>query len=457
MISNEFLNVDFSDERLNERFYKIAESFMKYPGSRIMESFDTIKEAKAAYRFLSNPKVSTEIIQKSHRDAINQRCLDVKELFAIQDTCYINFSHHGESKKDICELSSADRIHKLPGVVLHNTLLTNELGVPIGIYDHQTINRQELREKDVGPCVPIQEKESYRWIEATETLKGNLPEKLKVTIIGDREADIFKLLSFIQDIEYNFVVRVCYDRRIADSSPDEEEILLKKLYEKLKETDWNGHFELEIYDQKTKKNRTANFKIKYTEVYIRAPSYVTRTLKGMIKATVIEINEVNGQKINWKIITNRKVESVEDGIEIVKLYKRRWVIEEYHKILKSGCKIESCRLETFSRIQNYLGIVSVVAVKLLTLTKYSRSNPDLPCEVILEKTEWQALVLMTSERPNLTKIPTLKEATLLIARLGGFLGRKGDGNPGVQIMWRGWKRLENYHEVFLKLKDVGKS
>jgi len=162
--------------------------------------------------------------------------------------------------------------------------------------------------------------------------------------------------------------------------------------------------------------------------------------------------------VEWLLLSTLAVNNFDDAIERIEWYSCRWVIEIYHKVLKSGCKIEERQFEEADRLERYLAIDSVVAWRILGLTFQSRETPQMSCEAFLEPEEWQALYCFTKKTTQAPKqAPTLREAALWIAKLGGFLGRKHDGHPGVTVMWRGFQRLADIvatWQVFNHSKDL---
>lgn len=154
-------------------------------------------------------------------------------------------------------------------------------------------------------------------------------------------------------------------------------------------------------------------------------------------------------------MTNVSVKTYEDAIERLNWYKRRWDIEVYHKVIKSGCKVEDCRLQSADRLIPYITLCSIIAWRLFWITKINRVSPDAPGTIILEEYELEALYVKT-HRKKLPEdsVPTVREVVRWIAQLGGFLGRKGDKEPGITAIWRGWKELETISQMWLIMKSL---
>lgn len=145
--------------------------------------------------------------------------------------------------------------------------------------------------------------------------------------------------------------------------------------------------------------------------------------------------------LEWILLTNLTISNYEEAIEKVRWYCLRWRIEIFHKILKSGLKVENCRLQTAARLIRYLTIMSIIAWRIFFITLIARVNPDLPCVILLKEEEWKILYIKKYKTKPTTKVPSIQEAILWIAQLGGYLGRKKDLEPGPIVIWRGWKRL----------------
>ena len=159
--------------------------------------------------------------------------------------------------------------------------------------------------------------------------------------------------------------------------------------------------------------------------------------------------ELGHEPIEWLLLTNTLVSNFEDALRVVEWYCCRWQIEVFHKIIKSGCRVEDCLLQTADRLKNYIALMSVIAWRLHWLTYINRTEPDLPCTAILATVEWQALYMRIHKTTKFPKVPpSTHHAIRWIAQLGGFLGRKSDGEPGVTAIWRGWQRLQDLADTW---------
>ena len=443
-ISNETKNADFNDLRLNRRLGKLLEQFAENPSVSIPEACNGWAETKAAYRFFDCEKVKPEIIRNSHIESTVERIKDEDIILVVQDTTNLDFTNHPNTK-GMGYLDSKFA----SGLKVHSSIAISPKGVPKGLLhqevwarDPDSIGKSQKRSKK-----PIKEKESQRWITTLEKLNTLIPKEKKVIVISDRESDIYELFVAPRNPNTELLIRAYQNRKIND----EEE----KLKTVINNTKSCGTIKITLNRRDNRPSREATLEVKYKKVEILPPKRLKNliSLKPVVLYAVL-VNEIkppkNEKGVNWLLHTTMKVESFDDCVQIVEWYSYRWLIERYHFVLKSGCKIEKLQLETRERIENALAVFCIVAWLLLWLTYESRKNPDAPCTIVLENYEWKALYMYVNKTTELPPSPpTLKEAVVLIAKLGGFLGRKGDKSPGVKTIWRGLRRLNDIVAMYL--------
>jgi len=434
----EFREADFGDGRLNHRVLSIAKAFYARPQANIPQACQTRAETKATYRFFDNDKVKDQDILIPHQEATQKRLENHSTVLAIQDTTQLDFSHH-PATQGLGILS--DPSHQ--GLFYHPTLLVTPNKVALGIAHHQVWKRplKDFGKKHKRKNRPISKKESQKWLNSLEST-AQLQEKnphLHLVNIADREADIFDFFLRAHRLKVDLLVRAAWNRRV-----DHPE---KYLWDHMQKVPVSGYLTLSVPRKKGQPPRKARLSIRYDRVSLMPPKhrYKEKGLKPMA-VWVVWAHEQNPPKgveaISWMLITTIPVQSFEEALEKVQWYACRWQIELFFKILKSGCRIEARQLETAERIQRCLALDAVVAWRVLFLTMLSRNIPEMPCDVLLELEEWQALYcfIHKTKRPP-SQPPTLKEATRMIAQLGGFLGRKSDAHPGPTTIWRGLQRL----------------
>lgn len=472
---NEFRHIAFGDVRLIDRFYATALALNSRPLDGILHSCGSIAAAKGAYRLFSNEKFKEDEILSSHQIETSQRMQDHKIVLALQDTTFLDFDTHTKTK-GLGSINKGYGIKDKLGLILHPALVVTEKGLPLGClslncWARPLRSRRTRQEKSAQQYrKSIQEKESNKWMKSWEDTFEFAPSGCRVITVGDREADIFELMSKINLSNHGFVIRSRINRRLTTKRNywgRKKKVLPPKLWDLLADKSPAGHVEIEIPAKNDDPMRRATVEVRFCaeKIYMSEGLYFGVEKKREEKmARALQIYAVNikeqnqkdvSEPIDWTILTSEPVTSVEEAIKIVEYYKLRWTIECFFRILKSGCKVEACRLGEAQRLKKYISLMSVIAYRILLMEKMVRQAPEESSEAILTKTEWQALSCRIKKTPNPPDIPpTVKEATLWLAQLGGFPGRKGDGYPGHMVLWRGWQRLSDTVEIWLALRST---
>lgn len=457
--SKEFSSVKLGDKRLNRRLLKVTSDLLNNPSEPIHSVCNGWPEAKAAYRLFDNDKLQEASLLQAHQAETVKRLEKSEEtiLFAIQDTTTLNYTHHPK-KKGINKINKNPGFEKpSTGCFLHNTLLMTESGLPLGLLD-QKLFQHDMGEKTNYKHRPIIEKESFRWIESLKTTQLLCQGKQVVTI-GDRESDIFELFVEAEEIEAKILIRAAKDRILVKNGLDQDH---QTLWARMQKIPLKGIQTIQLPARHNQKERSVTLEVRYTEITFKPPQrYPGAKGKALSQVTMqaiwlYESEAPSGiEPLEWMLLTNMPINSIEDAIKIGNWYRLRWQIECYHRILKSGCKIEECRLETYERLKKFIRLKSIIAFRLFWLTLINRVHPETSSKQILEEHEWQALccqITKTGEPPQ--KPPSVREAVRMIAKLGGFLGRKNDGEPGMTYIWRGWEKLALIAEFWLSTHRV---
>ncbi len=451
--SKELTSVELGDKRLNRRLVKVANDLLGNADEPIQLACGNWAGAKAAYRLFDNDKLQEEKLLQAHQmETINRLEKSEEEiLLAIQDTTTLNYTHHPK-KQGLGKINKNSGFEKPSmGFFLHNTLLITESGLPLGLLD-QKIYQHKTGEKITHKQRPITDKESYRWIESLQITKALCKGKTVVTV-GDRESDIYEMFLEAAEIEAKILIRASKDRILSKNQDH------RNLWALLENTPLAGVEVIYIPARHNQAERFATLEIRYSKVILKPPQRAPNAKEKILSSVTLEavwLHEVNPpsgiEPLEWMLLTNMSISSLQDAIKMGKWYKLRWQIECYHRILKSGCKIEECRLETYERLKKYVRLKSIIAFRLFWLTLINRVDPEASSNQILEEHEWKALcchVAKVQEPPQ--KPPTVKEAIRMIAKIGGFLGRKNDGEPGMTCIWRGWEKLALISEFWLAL------
>ena len=442
----EFYNAKLGDERRVNRLISIGRDFYARPRGNIPQACGSRAKAKAVYRFLENKNNTMEKIHKSHYEATLSRIKKEKVVLAVQDTTTLNYSTH-PATENLGLIGYKDE--GVIGLIVHDTMAFNVDGTPLGIIDVQCWARDpaEFGKKHLRKQYEIEQKESYKWLKsfkATEEAQRYCAETTLISV-GDREADIYEFfhLALSKPKGPKLLVRAEHNRLLADGQG--------KLYEHISSQESAGIQVVHVPRKKKQAAREAKLEIRFAEVKLKPPQ--GKKEFGELSVFAIASEEIDVpdgvQGLRWILLTTCEVRRFEQAIEKLQWYCLRWGIEIYHRTLKSGCKIEQRQLGSADRIETCLAIDMVVAWRIYHLTKLGREVPDVPCTVFFEDAEWKALVAYKTQNPiPPEKPPKLREAIHMVASLGGFLGRKSDGEPGTQTLWLGLQRLDDITEMW---------
>ena len=316
-------------------------------------------------------------------------------------------------------------------------------GVPLGLIDQTTWirNPATLGKRAQRNKKETAEKESQRWLDALAATEKALPVACTVLTVADREADFYDLFAAPRRPGSDLLIRAKPRRRVRHV-----ERLLGKA---VRSNPSVGTMIVELRRGDDRPPRQAKLTIRFAVLEIAPPStHPRRKELPHLKLTAILAEEETppeGQKpVCWWLVTTLTIATLADAEQAVRWYTMRWLIERYHYVLKSGCRIEQLQLETVERLERALATYAVVAWRLLWLTYEARRHPEASCEGVLPREQWELLHRVVQKTEKFPKTaPGLRAAVRQIARLGGFLARKGDGEPGVKTIWRGLRRLED--------------
>lgn len=425
------------DLRLKKRLAKIVDALSTAPNRSIPEVMSSWAATKATYAFLDNERVTHAAILAGQQQATQERIAQYaaqgdQVVLLLQDTTSFDYRHHPATQ----ELGPLENQYT-QGFLVHTTLAARPNGVPLGVLEQQVWTRdaEQTGQAQKRHERPFQEKESYKWVQG-------LPDKdlaLTPITVCDREAHIYEFLDEILTREQQVIVRASRGRSFTVEGLE--------LFDAVEQWSPQGHHEVQLKRHPERAPRSAQVEVRYDTVTLKRPKRANCE-RETIAIQVVEVREVNPPKgeaaLHWVILTTLPVTSLEASQQIVTWYSNRWLIERFHYVLKSGCRLEERQLRSAARLERFLAVCNQVAWRLLWLTYQARITPEASCEVALERDEWQALYAthhQTQQVPDTP--PSLHEAVRWIARLGGFLGRKSDGDPGVNVLWRGWQRLQD--------------
>lgn len=446
-VEEEFAGARIYDGRLRRRLYTLARDFFGQPGVLIPQACrGSMAKTKAAYRFFENERVGLDPLLRGHVEATAQRLSQHEVVLAVQDTTTLNYTAHPATDG----LGPINRkTDQGMGLVLHDTMAFSTEGTPLGLIDVQCWARdpEEAGKRSKRKELPIEQKESMKWLRSYRAAAEvqELCSRTLLISVGDREADIHELFHEAQKNASGPKLLVRAERTRLRKVGDQEAEAHEFLWEKMPSEPVAGHQEVFIPRKGSCAARTARLEVHYASVTLKPPKGKDLAWVPVWAVYAREIDPSAEVKspLEWMLLTTVEVRNFEEAIERLRWYTLRWGIEVYHRVLKSGCRIEDRQLGDAARIESCLAIDLVVAWRIFWLTKQGRETPDVPCDVFLEEEEWKALCATIREAPPPREPPTLRDAVRMIASLGGFLGRNSDGDPGTTTLWRGLGRLDD--------------
>jgi hypothetical protein len=426
------------DHRLTTRLIRLVTDLAAQPTASLPQACGTLAATKAAYRFFDSEAVTPQAIQTAHQQATCVRISREPVVLAIQDTTDLDFRHHAATQ-GLGPINSAGS----PGLKLHSVLAVSPAGVPLGLL-HQAVwvrdpaltgKRAHRRQRETH------EKESQRWLSAFELTQACVPEATRVLTVADREADIYDLFALPRRLGADLLIRATYNRRV--------EAEAGYLWEAIRQAPLGGQMPVQVPRADERPARQATLAVRWATLPVAPPRHRRhRARLHPLPLQVLLAEEVDPPTgcppICWLLVTTVPVATLAEAMACVHWYTLRWLIERYHFVRKCGCRLEALQLETAARLERALAVYSLVAWRLLWLTYEARAHPEASSTTVLALHEWQALYATIHHTPQPpTQPPSLQQAVRWIAQLGGFLGRKSDGEPGVQVLWRGLQRLED--------------
>lgn len=428
---------DFNDERLTQRAVKIAATFLKHPQSSIPAGCGNWSDTKAVYRFFANEKINSDNMFKSHIDETIIRCSPLSTILVAQDTTTMNLTN-----KEVVGLGRIG-MGTLQGFFTHSALAMNTTGIPLGLLYQKSYTRkketQEKGHKEKAKKLPIEQKETVRWIEVLDCVKEKLPAK-RVVIIGDRESDIFDVFQKAKSIGIDLLVRASQNRMITKGNGMGE-----YLFDKAAKGDILVRYVTQIpTTTNAHKTREAELTIRKTAFLLPIAKNRRKEKQMPIPVTLLDVLEehppTGEEPTHWMLTTTLQVATADEAIEKVTWYMYRWRIERFHYILKTGAfNVEKLQFETFTRFKKAITMFSIVAWKILFTTYTAREYPNEDANLIFSKTE---IVALCYKEKKIKPTMTCREAVKALAKLGGYLARNHDGPPGVKTLWLGFQALQ---------------
>lgn len=465
-IEDEFATLDLGHKRRERRAKIIVEQLSSMADSTPDACKDNAA-LEAAYRFADNDAISPEAILDAHNQSAIARSRQCETVILAQDTTVIDLTKPKRQVQGAGPLESNDKY----GFFLHPLYAISDVGIPLGIFDQliwvrdpirDDLSRAEKTAQRRQAC--YEEKESYRWLEmfqSGEQIARANPQTHYIHV-ADSESDIYEMFLEIENQAENhdFILRGCQNRSLVPSvdGPD-------CIDDALAACEIRSQCEVKVSERtsliagetrsrrKSRDGRVAQIGIRATTVRLHGPCRPGGRLPDMTLNVVeaIELDPPEGEEpIRWILFTSLPIDTIAAVESIVSHYSSRWGIELFFKTLKSGLGIEKLKYETIERYLTASSLMLVVAWRVEQIKVAARVDGDASCEEYFEATEWKPVYMVAKKTRTLPKeAPRMSDFMLLLAKLGGYLHKKGQGPPGSTTIWRGLRKLEAYRDAYI--------
>ena len=447
---NEFADAELGDVRRTKRLVELAHVLAQHPTAALPEACGDGAMLKAAYRFFSNDDIAPQDVLSSHIESTYSRLDKVPLVLAVQDTTEVDWTGHpattglGPLGHTACQ-----------GLHVHSTLAFTPERVPLGLLaqhvwarDPDDVGKRKRRKQ-----LPMSQKESQKWLTSLEAVFNarDCCAPTRFVSVGDREADVFDLLAAERPAGVELLVRAAWDRCV--------EVPERYVWATVAAQPVVEHLTLQVPRRGTQPGREATLALRFCPLTLCPPRHRKSAGLPSVALWAVQVREIDPpmdvKPIEWLLLTTVEVRTAADAIERVTWYVCRWGIEVWHRILKSGCRIEARQLATGERLQRCLTLYSVIAWRVFYAIMLARAVPEMPCNVLLEIEEWQALYCAIHHCPTPPEEPpSLDQAVRWIAQLGGFVGRRRRDQPGAETLWRGFQHLTDLTRMYRIMRSA---
>lgn len=438
-VAREFAGVTLGDERRRKRLVRVVLDLLEDPSRSIPQASGTWAAAKGAYRFFSNPHVTREGVMKAHWEQTAERIQSRDSVLVVEDTTYLNFTDH-PATQGLGKIGNRNSKKPLLGVVVHSALAV-EVGTHrvLGLIDQEVIVRDDFQPaEETRAQLQARPRESEKWVTCAQRAIQRVGKAEGLIFTFDREGDIFEAIREIHERGARYVIRANWNRRTEGSEGG--------LLDQIRAEEVLGEMSVDLPAGHGQRARTLTLELRAASYRILPPQYdkSTKPLEIRVVSATQQRPKEGEAPLEWILLTSEEIDTVQNVEAVIQHYTGRWKIEEWHKALKTGCKIEERELEDWDRLNVLLGVLSIVAWRLLILRDAARFG-DASVDEYLSASEQAVLKAMDLKLP---KTPSLRDYLRSIAKLGGFLARKRDGDPGWMTLWQGLTRLRDLDRGF---------
>jgi hypothetical protein len=430
-----FRGCGLGDQRRGSRLVTMAEQIVDRPSESLPKIASNWSDLKAIYRLLDRPETNLDSVTEVHRREVKRQR---GRFLVLSDTTHVDF---GRLRK----INGAGPVGpgSSKGFLLHSGLLIDLADGALAGLAGQVCHVRKQRQ---GPQNASQRakrwRESEMWIELFEKV-GPPPPDSQYIHVCDSAADNFEAFCTLISLRADFVIRAGRSSR-AILTPDGRRTPLSEYVEEL---DDFGQYDLDISRGNRQPARVARLHVRAGKLEVPLPRHLTprmREFNGPIPMHVIVVEEQRAPRgnkpIRWILFTSLPINSMNDAWNVIGYYENRWLVEEWHKALKTGCALEGRQLQDVDRMLALTGVLSVVAVLLVQLKTIAQGAPETPAAAVVPSI-W--LSMLRAKHKLKSSEPTIREFWWGVAQLGGFLARRGDGPPGWQTLWSGWLTLHH--------------
>jgi len=459
-VTKELKTADLKDERLNARLREVLSQFAARPTASIPAACGGRAEMEAAYRLFDNDQVTFENILESHCRVTCERIAAQDVVILAQDTTEVDLTRPEQQVRGAGPLNEGTRW----GALLHLLHAFTPDGTPLGtVHAVPWVRDQTPRPALTGAgraAIPLEEKESYRWVVALRRAQEEALRQpgTRIICVADSEADIYELLAEGSDASQaaEWIIRAGQNRALQPSAKPGPPAHLRE--EPLRQPVLFTHT-ISVRGRKAKvaccqRGRQQPRRSRQTEVEVRAACVTLRApwrpgqKLPSVSVHVVLVREPNppqgDEAVEWILLTSLPIEHLEQVRQVVEYYCVRWMLEVFFRTLKTGCRAEERRFEQIDRQLRCLAVYLIVTWRTLYVCRLGRRCPEISCDVIFEPSEWKAVYRIVRNKTPPRKPPALGEMVRMVAQLGGYVHRRRSDPPGPQTVWLGLQRMHDF-------------
>lgn len=445
-IAKEYVHADLGDRRLNNRLVEIGVALSASPESSFPEVFGEDAAQEAFYRLIRNPRVTLDGVLKAHIEATTLRMADVPLVLVLHDSS--EFVFKGEHRDGLTELRRGTY-----GFNGHFSLAVSADG------------RRHPFGTVAASIVDDAKSDRDRWLRQVIEVEERVGGRTECVHVMDREADVYPLFAVASNLKVRFVVRARHDRLLAEVNEQE-----RTLMEQLERAEDVVEREVAVSERLPSKRtsmpdemrarpprnaRIARLAVRACTVTLPRPPRQDKSLPETVTVNIVHVRELNApvglQPVDWVLATTEPISTREEILAVVDAYRSRWAIEDFFKALKTGCAYESRQLDSYSTLTVALGLFIPLAWQLLLLRSYGRME-TMRARAVMDDRRLKILAAMARKRRRpLPPNPSARDVMLAVAGLGGHIKQNGD--PGWQVLWRGYKKLIAAEENYLLFQE----